>query len=81
MRCGIRSWRAASAAASAALEDTGELKDLINNIDMQKAATKIEISVQNVKRSKANFYPSVGAEPARRIPLSGGGHVNHIWQL
>ena len=36
---------------------------LVNNIDMQKAAGHIEIGIQNLKQSKANFYPSVGMSP------------------
>ncbi len=36
---------------------------LANNIDMQKAARQIDIGFQNLQRSKANFYPSLGFSP------------------
>lgn len=36
---------------------------LTNNIDMQKAAKNIEISLQELKQSNANFFPSLSVEP------------------
>ncbi|WP_200976301.1 TolC family protein [Echinicola sp. 20G] len=36
---------------------------LSNNLDMQKVAKEIEIGYQNLKQSKANFFPTLGASP------------------
>jgi NodT family efflux transporter outer membrane factor (OMF) lipoprotein len=36
---------------------------LVNNIDLQREAKRIEIGFQNLELSKANFYPSLGFSP------------------
>lgn len=36
---------------------------LINNINMQRAVENVEKSLQDLKQSKASFYPAIGADP------------------